>query len=268
LLNKSLTAVLIENKSVLQGELKACNTKVKAVAKMPDKKLIAYSLIAVILGVATIVPLGFFLTTQLDKEPQFNIDIPYAYIDNYWDNDTSKIDSNYGWVYGIIIETQPKNNLKEFPFNIFPYADAIAEYYKIEVSSEKGSIGNFSYSVDEYTIDALRSGFRFERDIFLRNEPQNYGTAGKVNGTSIGYINGATQNLDTSLGKPDSLTLTVRREGWAVLKNNATTVHLADSEVIVQLEFEKYGAGFLSNQLFTQDQMSRINPVMPQYEVL
>lgn len=237
-------------------------------AKIPNKKLIAYSLIAVILGVATIVPLGLFLTTQLDKEPQFNIDIPYAYIDNYWDNDTSKIESNYGWVYAIIIETQPKNNLREFPFNLFPYADAIAEYYKIEISSKKGSIGNFSYSVDEYTIDALKSGFRLERDIFPSDKPQNYGTAGMRNGTSIGYINGPTQNIDTSLGKPDSITLTVRREGWAVLKNNATTVHLANSEVIVQLELEKYGAGFLNNQLFNQDQMSRINPVMPQYEVL
>jgi hypothetical protein len=235
---------------------------------MLNKKLIGYSLIAVILGVATIVPLGLFLTTQLDKEPQFNIDVPYAYIDNYWDNNTSKIEKNYGWVYAIIFETQPKNNLRGFPFNLFPYADAIAEYYKIEIYSEKGSLGNFSYSVDQLTVNALKNGFRFDSDIFPRDKLQGSGTAGMENGKSIGYINGPTQNIDTSLGKPDSVTLVVRREGWAIQKNNSTTVHLADPQVIIQLELQKYGDGFLSNKLFTQEQLSKINPVMPQYEVL
>ena len=94
------------------------------------------------------------------------------------------------------------------------------------------------------------------------------GTAGNINGTSIGYINGPTKNLDTSLGKPDSITLTVRREGWLIFKNNSTTVYLADSKIIEQVELQRYGDGFIYNKLFSEEQLSKINPVMPQYEVL
>lgn len=84
----------------------------------------------------------------------------------------------------------------------------------------------------------------------------------------MGYINGPTKNLDTSLGKPETLTLTVRREGWAIFKDNATTIHLADSKIIEEVALERYGDGFIYNKLFTQEVLSKINPVMPQYEVL
>ena len=232
-----------------------------------NKKLVVYCLIALIIGAATIIPLGFFLVTQLDKEPQFNLEVSYAYVDNYWDNDTVKIQRNYGWVYSVLFETTPKYNLRQFPFNVFPYAEAVAEDYTIELLSEKGSLGNLSYYVTQYTPNALRSGFHFDRTVFASSS-QSMGGAGNINGSSIGYINGPTKNLDTSLGRPDSLTLIVRREGWLIFKNNSTTIHLADSAIILQLELQKYGDGFIYNKLFTQEQLPKMNPVMPQYEVL
>lgn len=75
-------------------------------------KLIICSVLAITIGIATIVPLGLFLMTQFDKEPQFNFDVSYAYVDNYWANDTAKLDKNYGWVYSMIFETSPKYNLR------------------------------------------------------------------------------------------------------------------------------------------------------------
>lgn len=232
-----------------------------------NKKLVVYCLIALIIGAATIVPLGFFLVTQLDREPQFNLEVPYVYVDNYWDNDTVKIQRNYGWVYSVLFETTPKYNLRQFPFNMFPYAEAASEHYTIELLSEKGSIGNLSYSVSQYSQYAHRSGFHFDITVF-HPISQSMGTAGNINGSSIGYINGPTKNLDTSIGRPDSLTLIVRREGWLIFKNTSTTIHLADSAIILQLDLEKYGDGFIYNKLFTEEQLSKMNPVMPQYEVL
>jgi hypothetical protein len=231
-----------------------------------NKKLVVCGLIAVMVGIATIVPLGLFLTTQLDREPQFDLKVGYAYIDNYWDNNTAKIEKNYGWVYSIVLESSPKYNLRQFPFNLFPYADGVSEYYTAEVSSDKGSLGNFSYAASQYTLDALKNGLRIQtNDLFLSKASQSYGAAGNLNGTTIGYIMGPAENLDTLLGKPDSLTLTIRREGWVVLKNNSTTIHLADSEVITEVKLQTYGDGFMYNNLFTKEQLSKINPVMPQY---
>ena len=161
-------SVLSENKLVLEGELKACYAKIDAVESViTNKKLVVYCLIALIIGAATIVPLGLFLMTQLDKEPQFNVNVSYAYVDNYWDNDTAKIQRNYGLVYAqLLFETTPRYNLRQFPFNIFPYAEAASEHYTIELLSEKGSIGNLSYYVSQYSQYALRSGFHFDITVF------------------------------------------------------------------------------------------------------
>lgn len=235
-----------------------------------EKKLVLCSILAIALGIATIAPLGVFLTTQFDKEPQFNISIEYAYVDNYWANDTAKMDNNYGWVYSVVFETYPKYNLKDFPFNVFPYADAVEEYYIIELYSEKGSIGNFSVSTTQYSLKGHRTAINgFERNLFSHDASNVFsqGTAGSGNGTSVGHINGPITNLDTSLGKPESLVLTIRREGWAIFRDNATTVHIANPEIIEELTLETYGEGFIFNNLFTPEALSQINPVMPQYEV-
>ena len=226
-----------------------------------NKKLVAYCLIALIVGAATIVPLGLFLMTQLDKEPQFNLNVSYAYIDNYWANDTSKIQKNYGLVYAVTFEATARHNLQQFPYNIFPYADAVSDYYTLELLSEKGSIGNLSYQITQITNRPITSGS------FFRPPTQDGGSVGYGNGTYFGYIEGSTQNLNISLGKPDSITLIVRREAWVVFKNNATTTYSADSKIVAQVELQPYGDGFIYNKLFTQEQLSRINPVMPQYEV-
>jgi hypothetical protein len=264
---ENMLSVLRENKLVLQGALKACLAKIEAAVNViTDKKLVAYCLIAVIIGAATIVPLGLYLITQLDKEPQFNIDVSYAYVDNYWDNDTAKIQKNYGLVYAVTFDVITKHNFRQFPFIIFPYADVVTEYYSIELLSEKGSIGNLTYSVSQRAISA-RTFYPYNRTVFPEVS-QSTGTAGSLNGTFFGYIEGSTKNLDTSLGKPDSITITVRREGWLISKNNSTTVHLADQKIIAQVELQRYGDGFIYNKLFSQEQLSRINPVMPQYEVL
>jgi hypothetical protein len=206
--------------------------------------------------------------TQLDREPQFNINVSYAYVDNYWANDTAKIQRNYGLVYAVTFEAIAKHNLLQFPYNIFPYANAVSEYYTVELISEKGSLGNLSYDVSQHSRYPLSGGYNYNRTIFEKPISQSEGNAGNNNGTFFGYIEGPTKNLDTSLGKPDSITLTVRREGWLIFKNNSTTAYLADSQIIAKVELQPYGDGFIYNKLFTQDQLSKINPVMPQYEVL
>ncbi|HSV48774.1 MAG TPA: hypothetical protein VLH35_00535 [Candidatus Acidoferrales bacterium] len=236
-----------------------------------EKKLILCSILAISIGIATIAPLGLFLSTQFDKEAQFNISVEYAYVDNYCANDTAKIANNYGWVYSMVFETSPKYNLKDFPFNLFPYADAVEEYYVIELRSEKGSIGNFSVSTTQYSLNGYRTAISgFERNLFSHNASNVFsqGISGFVNGTSVGYVNGPITNLDTSMGKPETLVLTVRREGWAIYSNNATTIHVAGAEIIEELTLESYGEGFIYNNLFTPEALSQMNPVMPQYEVL
>ena len=238
-----------------------------------EKKLIVCSILAIAIGIASIVPLAFFMSakaqTSLDDQPQLNIkiNIPYAYISNYWDN-SSAVNNTYGWVYSIVFQGSPNFD----PNTVNP--DAVYEYYQVEVSSEKGSIGNLTYSTYAKFNDSkpLDFNFYYQNQWFNSSESNlskdSTGLALWGNGTSLGYKTGPGEDWDRSLGQPETLFITVQRQGWIIISNdNSTVTHLANPDVILKIQLQKHGDGFMYNNIFTEDELSQINPLMPQLKL-
>src|SRR3989304_5780575 len=105
-------------------------------------------------GIASIVPLVFLMSakaeTSPDEQPQFSVDVPYAYIGNYWDNssETNRTTSLWAWdansnkvnvVFTIALNATPNFDPQKVA------SDAIFENYQIEILSDKGSVGNITY---------------------------------------------------------------------------------------------------------------------------
>ena len=111
-----------------------------------EKKLILCSILAIAIGVATIIPLEFLMNAETvaaapSAEPWFNVNVPYTYVnlDQSGANDTSS------W-NGVNIQGIANFTLTPAGTDL-QGADAKIEYYQFEISSEQGPIVNMSYSV-------------------------------------------------------------------------------------------------------------------------
>lgn len=108
------------------------------------KKIIALNIVALAIGIVTILPLAYFTdsNTTVTGKPWFNVDIPYVYIDLYetGKNDRATWDMAYIEVIINFTVTPEARELKEG-------TDAQIEFYMFHVYSEQGSIANLSYSV-------------------------------------------------------------------------------------------------------------------------
>jgi hypothetical protein len=110
------------------------------------KKLIACSILAIAIGVASIIPLQFLMTGQTEAKaqnitPWFNVSIPYAYVNLYnsGGNDTMTWDGAMFQAIANFTLTSDAINLKN--------ADAQIEFYQFRVYSDTASIVNITYSV-------------------------------------------------------------------------------------------------------------------------
>jgi hypothetical protein len=239
---------------------------------MIERKLIAGIMLSVLIGVATIVPLAFLMATKAQTpllsvdQPQFNAEISYFYVGNYWDNNiaTATREQNYGWLFSLVYETSPKFTLDSLS------ADGVAEYYTVDISSEKGYVGNVSFSTFLRGPNIKPFNFFFQNGQFFINSTNgaisSSGLGQNSNGTTIGNVNGPAKDWNGNLGKPDTLTLTVRRLGWVILKGNVTEIHQGGPEVVSQIQLQQFGDGFIYNKLFTQEELAGINPLRPQFQ--
>ena len=240
-----------------------------------EKKLIAYSAIALMVGVASIVPLVFLMSAKAEitpeEQPQFSVDVPYAYIANYWDNSIETNRTASLWA----LNENPNNVKMLFTIalnatpNFDPQTvaqDAIFEIYQVEIVSDKGSVGNVTYSVyANCNSSKLPQDFYFHRDQWFdaNSTKDSFVMYWTINGTSVTFKMGHGLDWDRSLGEPETLSIKVRRQGWVILNNNSTTAYLADPEVILQIQLEKFGDGFLYNNLVPEDELSKIDPFLP-----
>ena len=112
-----------------------------------EKKLILCAILAITIGIATIVPVEYFMSapTQVNAQPGstpwFNVNVPYMYVnlDQSGGNNTATWD-------GIDI-----NGIANFTLTpagmALQGADAKIEYYQFQISSDQGPIVNITYSV-------------------------------------------------------------------------------------------------------------------------
>ncbi len=252
-----------------------------------EKKLILCSILAISIGIATIVPLAFFMSpsakAQVDPndQPQFNFDMPYAYVRDVWDNSTLTHDT-YGWAYAFTFKTSPAFELTN---------DSVAYYetYRAELTSEKGSIANMSlkawatsYTPESNTNGSVSVSTSYTSENFSDASASNifalyldqswynftYGdtegrAGGDYNGIATNYRNGFGENWDLSSGAPESLTLTIYRENWIIRTLNSTEIHTASPEPVQTIQLQRYGNGFIYNTAIPQEEMDKINPLFP-----
>jgi hypothetical protein len=238
-----------------------------------EKKLFAYSLLALIVGVASIVPLMFIMSGTAKAEtdePHFDVEVPYAYIRR----STSLVPSNLK-TQSDMIELQTISHTIVLNFTLIedtanPPCDARIEYYIIYIYSDKGYIGNLTESVGAtYNSSFQMPNFSFSRE--------NWFDTGLSSGGGLFYYTWTTgashatrtaghgTNWVSTFGEPETITISIQRLGWITFDGDSTVATLADGGEIARVHLEKFENGFLYNNLFPEDQLSQIDLLNPPY---
>jgi hypothetical protein len=256
-----------------------------------EKKLIAYSAIALMIGVASIVPLTFLMSAKAETTPKpwFSIDVPYAYFEAGNGSLKATFGSNL---------TTPKSNVNEsdmqyyrtmvvlnytYNVNLKEELDDRVECYQIEVESDKALVMNGTFYLGTYgatiqTQDILDpNNFYFNRSNWFDTGVADVGGGvysphnitftsqllpeGSGGEGTIGHSTSST--IEAKIMEANTLTITVRRLGWVTFTTNSTTAILSN-EVVAQVHLEKFGNGLLYNNFIPADKLSQIdlgNPV-------
>ena len=296
--------VLSENTFVLRGELLVALMLREVVKNQMNmkKKLVACSILAIIIGIATIMPLALVMSsaeaelgandqtppqtepgtnnqtqstnnqTQSTNyiqpqfidyiQPQFTFNMSYAYIRDVW-NSSTLTDDTYGWAFALAFTSSPNFDVA------FLDSQVIFETYRAELTSEKGSIGNITLSTfaTPNTSPPMNFSLYINQWYNLTGSKECAGRAGFNNGTSTGFRNGADENWDLSTGEPQTLTITIYRDNCIIHSVNATEIYHADPEVVQQFQLQKYGNGFLHNTAIPQNELDTINPMFPELKM-
>jgi hypothetical protein len=260
-----------------------------------EKKLIVISVIALLIGVSSVIPLVFLMSgtvkAETGPEPWFSIDVPYAY---YVTSDgpldyshttfpSSMIDPNSVSLQGII----PLNvTLTAEP--IEQDVDAQVEYYQIDLSSDKELIENLHFVVatnsdKSFNITNLLSSFHFMRDDWFDTDtfdPMKSGGGGGFaitnwtpgrsilfpeGSSSSGTVGSSSTSREVSaFREAETIVISIHRIGFVTFSDNSTEATLTNNEIVAQIQLEKYGEeGWLYNNLIPEDELATVDLLRP-----
>lgn len=261
-----------------------------------EKKLVACSILALLIGVSSVVPLLFLMSAKAETAPKpwFNLNVPYAYVTA---NSTLNLNGSdiYNYYRALVL------NFTLNPEAENEISDAQFEYYEFQLYTDKEQLGNVSYFVgtnrtNSFTLEPTNrtnsftlypESFHFTRDdwfdtnttgggIFTPNwnasSPPDFSTISSVLSSCIfptGQETGDTLRYNeaprmvAALREAETLFIDVRKTGLVTFNGNSTLVTLSDNEFFQHLELKKYGDGFLYNALFPEDQLSQIDLFNP-----
>jgi hypothetical protein len=224
-----------------------------------EKKIIAISALAILIGVASIVPVMFLMTTPARaigtiEEPWFNLNIPYA----YWnpnivgDNGTTTF---LGEKHAIVA------NITSDSDDILKDADARIEYYNLHVYSTQGSICNLTYYigtaksgelVDMYNSTLFfLSGNTYSTNstsggiFILDSSLLNVTNWGLISGSTLSYNSSSTPKIATDTQNANALYIDVSRLSYITFKGNITTMTTENSGILQHIELSKTNDGFV-----------------------
>jgi hypothetical protein len=258
-----------------------------------EKRLIAYSAIALMVGIAAISPLVFLISAKAETVPKpwFSLDIPYA----YFEAGNGSLKARYG-SNGTMLEPSPSMTDTEYyrSMVVFNYtynvnlkeeADDRAEYYQVEIASDKALIMNTTYCLGTYgtfiTEDFLKpDNFYFNRSDWFDTsavEGNDIGRGGVYSPHNITFTSklmpegragegttgrSGTSTMKSKILEASILTITIRRLGWITFSANSTTA-IRSNEVIAQVTLEKFSNGFLYNNFIPSGKLSQIDLANP-----
>ena len=228
--------------------------------QMIEKKLILCGVIAIAIGIATILPLEYMMSAEAqanaqltDIEPWFNVNVSYAYCNP----DATSVNSTMS-LYGASIEAVANFTLTP---NALKNADAQIEYYQFAVSSDQGPIVNMGYyvSVEKQgiTIGASGNGTIYFANGLTYNGPASNGgqcliydlwgsnyTMGYVSNYILGTANDVPKAV-TDLRNAQTLYIDVSKICTVTVNGNVTITTPASNEVIKHIELTKTGNGYV-----------------------
>lgn len=250
-----------------------------------EKKLVACSILALLIGVSSVVPLLFLMSAKAETAPKpwFNLNVPYAYVKaNFTENlDGGDVYNYYrALVLNFTLNPEAENEI----------SDAQFEYYEFQLYTDKEQLGNVSYFVgtnrtNSFTFDT--ESFHFMRDNWFdsnttgggmftyywnASSPPDLSTissvlsscifpTGQETGDNLRY--NEASRMVAALREAETLFIDVRKTGLVTFNGNSTVVTLSGNEFFQHLELKKYGDGFLYNALFPEDQLSQIDLFNP-----
>jgi hypothetical protein len=231
---------------------------------MIEKKLILCAILAITIGIATIVPLGYFMAANAQTTPDkpwFNLNVPYACFK------ANSTDTTYDLSYLIAFNCTVNDDV------IKQHTDARIEYYQIDVYCDQGSIANFTYFVGTNrteTVDPL--SFSFVGTNWFNTTTSGGGGMFPVNlNSSIpfsgisGANSGSTQPngwQNSTVGQQillienaNAVYIDVHRLGYVTFDGNSIIATLADNAVTQHIELTKNSNEFLYNTGISPNQL-------------
>jgi hypothetical protein len=251
-----------------------------------EKKLIACSILALIIGVSSVFPLAFLMSktakAETGPEPWFSVDIPYA----YWVTKDGLLDDFYEHFpgFGDANETNSVSEqhhiLLNFTLNIDTTKQPIdgLEYYQIDVRSDKEYIETKHWAFG--TNISLLTDFYFKRDEWFDTDtfnPMKDGGGGGgtiqnwTSGVSVLWPGGGSScatighsKVVSALREAETVTISLYRIGWVTFSGDSAEVVLANNELVDQIQLEKYGEeGWLYNDLIPDDELATVDLLRP-----
>jgi hypothetical protein len=229
-----------------------------------EKRLIACSILAIAIGIATIVPLEYMMAAQAQEnaqantgipkvEPFSNVNVTYAYCN------PNKISGNDTMtLYGAMIEVVVNFTLNPVALT---NADAQIEYYQFAVSSDQGPIVNMTYYIAENPnngiiifigpgIVALDNGLTTgpvpSNDQGITYDPWNRTfTTGLVSDYIFGTDANNLPQAVTDFRNAQTLYIDVSKVSTVTVNGNVTVTTPASNEVLQHIVLTKTDNGFV-----------------------
>jgi hypothetical protein len=224
-----------------------------------EKKLILCSILAISIGVASIAPLAFFMSSAKVQPgndiPWFIINSPYAYyITNVKENTSSQI-GNFT-IFGLA--SYSANYLVGFNLSVNPavthFVNTRIEYYNLHFYSDLGSITDVVVYFGANctgTIDPS-SSFSFRNNWFNTSASISGEFMLNFNGTltphviGMGGISPSGSVINTTLPaaflnarNAQTIIIDISRMGYVTFDDDNTIVTLADKSIIQHIELTK-----------------------------
>jgi hypothetical protein len=250
-----------------------------------EKKLIVTSILALLIGVSSVVPLLFLMSgtakaeTGTEPEPQYDLKVLYAYIAVGNSSFPSHLDKDLKQYIGSVDDLALKysivfNATNNFYGKIQPdFPDAQVDYYLIQFSSEKGLLLSYtyftgvSYKPSMFNLSSLRS-FIFDRDEWFdtRNSTGTFGVSSDISPFEIWIHSASSSELVSAFGEPETLFLDISRIGSITFNGNSTIVSLSKTNPITHIQLQRFGNGFLCNTIITDNDLTQIDLFRPPIE--
>ncbi len=246
-----------------------------------EKKFIVLSAIAIILGMASIVPLFFFLSAKNDtSKAWFNVNMPYAYLETR----EGAINQSNPLGDTINVTDRPVFSKRfDFVFNITMNADlktetddTRVEYYEYNITSDGETLESRIFSVGTSTnISAPPPN---DMELLQRNLTSNrmfnggggLFIAGWSKGLSRLWTDGAggsgTGNkLFVTLRETQTVYITLYRLGWVSWRENLTVATFTNEEVVCKIQLTRftYNSWLYNNDFLPMSRLVEIDPSNP-----